>query len=107
MTAAKYARITIPKGQTFGHSWIRNTAKDACGIEGLTLQLHYQVTKKPNLFHPYYVAELRHISVPGLIEMPTSFGIEYSLTNLADTIPGIDVNYTKSKSISITPFIPE
>lgn len=105
MTAAKYMRITVPKGQTLGHSWVRNTVSDTCDIEGLTLQLHYEVIKKPSLFRPYYVAELRHVTVPGLIEMPESFGVEYNPANLADTIPGIDFKYTKS--IDISPFIPE
>lgn len=107
MTAAKYARITMPKGQTFEHEWVRNTAENACDIEGLTLHLHYELIKKPNPFRPYYIAELRHVSVPGLIEMPKSFGVEYNPQTLEDTIPGINVDYTKSESVSIAPFIPK
>lgn len=107
MTAAKYARITSPEKQAIDFRWLRNTVENTCGIEGLTLHLHYEVTKKPNPFRPYYVAELRHISVPGFIEMPESFGVEYNPQKLEDVIPGIDVNYTKSKSVRLAPFIPE
>lgn len=107
MTAAKYAHITVPKGQALQYGWIRNVAEDACDIEGLTLHLHYEIIKKPNPFRPYYIAELRHVSVPGHIEIPPKLNLEYDPANLADIIPGIDIDYTKSKSISIAPFIPE
>ena len=107
MTAAKYARITMPKGQTLEHSWIRNIAEDACNIEGLTLHLHYEVVKKPTPFRPYYIAELRHASVPGHIELPPEIDLEYNPANLADVIPGIDIDFTKNKSVSLGPFIPE
>lgn len=107
MTAAKYTRITMPEGQTLKHGWLRNTVENTCDIKGLTLHLHYELTKKPNLFRPYYIAELRHVSVPGRIELPPRLNLEYDPANLTDVIPGIDIDYTKSKSISIAPFIPE
>lgn len=107
MTAAKYARITLPEGHALKHGWIRNIAEDACDIEGLTLHLHYELTKKPSLFRPYYTVELRHVSVPGHIELPPKLTLEYDPANLTDVIPGIKIDYTKSEQVSLAPFIPE